>query len=95
MSLGLYLEEDQIAALRAAFGEVTAKNYTGRKPPDRAFECAVKDEEIFTFVWQSAYFGKKMYLKFCFHESKKYEQEALYIFSLHEDQPHRKVRKGK
>lgn len=90
-SLDLFSREDQDEALRAAFSEVTAQHYSGKRPPERAFECAVKDEEIFTFIWQSVFFRKKMYLKFCFHDSSEFEGEYLCVLSLHEDQPHRSV----
>ena len=93
--LALFSEEEQREGLRAALNEVTAKSYSGRHPPERAFECAVKNEEIFTFRWQSAFFKKKMYLKFCFHDSDEYEGEDLYIFSLHEDQPGNRVTRKK
>jgi hypothetical protein len=93
--LGLFSKEAQDEALRAAFSEVTAKQYSGKRPPERAFECAVRDEEIFTFVWQSPFFKKKMYLKFCFHDSSEFEGHQLYIFSLHEDQPHRSAARKK
>ncbi len=94
-SLALFSKEDQDEALRAAFSEVTAQHYNGKRPPERAFECAVKDEEIFTFVWQSEFFRKKMYLKFCFHDTTEFEGENWCIFSLHEDQPHRSVARKK
>jgi hypothetical protein len=93
--LGLFSKEEQDEALRAAFSEVTAKHYSGKRPPERAFECAVRDEEIFTFIWQSLFFKKKMYLKFCFHDSSEFEGEQLFIFSLHEDQPHRSAARKK
>jgi hypothetical protein len=90
-SLCLVSEHEQNEGLRAAFSEIDAKKYSGKRPPERAFICAVKDEEIFTFVWDSAYFRKKMYLKFCFHDSREFEGDNLYIISLHEEQPHRVV----
>lgn len=91
-SLELFTPEEQVEALRAAFAEVKSNKYCGHHPPDRAFETVVKDEEIFTFKWQSGYFSKKMYLKFCFCDSVEFEGEELFVFSLHEDQPER--RKG-
>jgi hypothetical protein len=62
--LGLFSGDEQLEGLRAAFSEVNSKHYSGRRPPERAFECAVRDEEIFTFVWHSEFFERKMYLKF-------------------------------
>jgi len=94
-SLGLYSEEEQCDGLRAALSEVNAKNYTGRRPPERSFLSSLKDEELFTFVWNSAYFGKKMYPKFAICDSEEFEGESLVIFSLHEDEPHRKVARKK
>ena len=93
--LELFSKEAQDEGLRAAFSEVTARQYSGKRPPERAFVCAVKDEEIFTFVWQSSFFKKKMYLKFCLHDSSEFEGEQLCIFSLHEDQPHRSIARKK
>lgn len=94
-SLGLYSEEEQCEALRAAFSEVNAANYSGKRPPERSFLSQLRDEELFTFAWTSEFFGKKMYLKFAICDSKEFEEENLVIFSLHEDQPHRKVARKK
>jgi len=86
-ALKCYTSEEQRDALGAAFSEVTAKNYRGQSPPDKSFEEATRGSDMFTFVWTSAYFKQKMYLKFCLQESDEYEETDLYIFSLHIDSP--------
>ncbi len=46
-------------------------------PPQRSYERACKGAELFAFVWESARFGRRMYLKICFMK------ETLYIVSFH------------
>jgi hypothetical protein len=91
--LYLFTEEEQLEALRAAFSEVTASNYSGRRPPERSFEAVVQDREFLVFRWDSSFFQRRMYLKFCIVESQEYEEDTLYVFSLHEDRPERSVAK--
>jgi hypothetical protein len=74
-------------ALNVAFSEITARDYKGKRPPETSFEEAVHGREFFTFIWASAHFKQKMYLKFCFQESDEYEGVSLYVFSLHIDCP--------
>ena len=42
-----------------------------------AYERACKGAELFAFVWESARFRRRMYLKICF------VKETLYIVSFH------------
>lgn len=84
--LSLFSAEDQADAVKAAFDEVKASDYKGSRPPERSFESATKDEELFVFVWDSEYFGERMYLKFCLIMKDK-KAETLFLHSLHKDRP--------
>lgn len=84
--LSLFSDDEQNDALKAAFTEVTASDYRGRRPPEKSFEPATRDEELFAFVWDWTYFGRRMYLKFCMPiEDKK--GKTLFLHSLHVDRP--------
>lgn len=39
--------------------------YAGGKPPQKAYEVAVKDKELWAYSWDSQAMSKKMYIKFC------------------------------
>ena len=86
-ALKCYTPEEQGDALGAAFSEVTARDYRGRRPPETSFEKTTHGREMLTFIWSSEYFGQEMYLKFCLHEPDQHEETVLYVFSLHVDRP--------
>jgi len=69
--------DEQTEALGAALGEVGPGHYAGSRPPQKSYERACKGAELFAFVWESAHFGRRMYLKICF------VKETLYIVSFH------------
>lgn len=91
--LSLYSTKEQLDGLKAALSEVTARQYRGKHPPDQSFEAVVKGREIFLFIWDSAYFRRRMYLKFCFQESVDFEETHLYVFSMHPNQPERRKKR--
>ena len=67
--LGLTTAELRNAVLEA-LKEITPRDYRGDYPPERAYEPAVKDAELFPFCWQSTSRKTLMYIKFCFHEDQ-------------------------
>jgi hypothetical protein len=82
--LSLFTQEEQNEAISTALLEVSANDYRGLRPPAEAFEQCVRGEEMFDFKWESKFFKRKMYLKFCLVGNE------LWIFSLHEDRPPRR-----
>ena len=58
--------------------EITAKDYEGRRPPEKAYEKAILGKELFPFCWDSTILKKRMYLKFVL------DGDILYYVSLHE-----------
>jgi len=85
-SLDLWTEEEQSRALETAVSEIGAEHYVGTRPPQKSYEDACREAELFAFAWQSRHFKRRMYLKFCF------VKETLYIVSFHEDKPREKER---
>ena len=57
--------------------EISPKNYAGGRPPQRSYENAIKNQELFAFCWDSQKLGKKMYIKFALKENR------YYYLSLH------------
>lgn len=76
-ALKLYTTEEQTGALFDCLEEISPAHYKGAKPPQKSYERATKGKELFAFVWESARFKRRMYLKYCFRG------ETLYIVSLH------------
>lgn len=80
--LRLFTASEQKDALRAALSEIDSADYDGSRPPQKSYERGpVEDEELFAFSWDSLYFKRRMYLKFCLVGDG--HQAALYIVSLH------------
>jgi len=77
--LNLWTGAEMTRALEIAANEVTPEHYAGTRPPMRSYEGACKDAELFAFRWDSAHFGRRMYLKFCL------VKETLFIVSFHRD----------
>ena len=57
--------------------EISPKDYAGGRPPQRSYESAIKNQELFAFSWDSQRLGKKMYIKFALKEN------TYYYVSLH------------
>ncbi|MEI6242712.1 MAG: hypothetical protein WCP39_04825 [Chlamydiota bacterium] len=57
--------------------EINPKDYAGARPPQRSYEHATKNQELFAFCWNSQKLRKKMYIKFALKES------LYYYISLH------------
>jgi hypothetical protein len=79
--LGLFLAEEQAAALRAVVAEVRPEDYVGGRPPERSYERMTPGVEMFAFGWHSTYFGRPMYFKFSIGGSGT--SRRLYVYSLH------------
>ena len=67
--------------------EISAADYSGGRPPAKAYESAIVGQELFAFSWQSQKLGKKMYLKFVLRGG------SFFYVSLHHDRP-RKINDG-
>jgi len=64
--------------------EIDPSDYAGTRPPQKSYEKAINNRELFAFTWMSPKMGKKMYLKFALREG------LYYYVSLHES---RKIEK--
>ena len=65
--------------LKRLFNEISQKDYTGTKPPQRSYKTPILDCELYAFSWESRHFGCRVYLKFAL------KGDALWLISLHED----------
>lgn len=69
-ALGLCSTEELWELLPELLDEINQarpeKCYTGTRPPQRSYqdEPAIKNEELWSFTWNSSRLGKWMYLKF-------------------------------
>jgi hypothetical protein len=82
--LNLFSGQEQTDALRVALQEITPPDYSGARPPEKSYESAVRDDDLFAFARTSKYFRRRMYFKFCIHK----EDEGVgivYIASLHKE----------
>lgn len=52
--------------------EINPKDYAGGRPPQRSYENAIKNCELFAFCWASQKLGKKMYIKFALKDNRYY-----------------------
>lgn len=52
--------------------EITPQDYAGSRPPQRSYEMAIENRELFAFSWNSKKLGKKMYIKFVLKEGRYY-----------------------
>ena len=67
--------------------EIDPSDYAGTRPPQKSYEKAINDRELFAFTWKSPKMGKVMYIKFALrqglyyyvslHESHKIEKEGV------------------
>jgi len=58
--------------------EISPSDYAGTRPPQKSYEKAIANRELFAFTWKSQKMGKEMYLKFAIREG------LYYYVSLHE-----------
>lgn len=86
--LNLFTYDEQFDALRAALREICATHYKGVRPPAKSYEPKTLEDDLFSFAWESDYFGEMMYFKFCLHQSG--DDLDLYVFSLHKDRSGKK-----
>jgi hypothetical protein len=91
--LDLFEEEEQREAIAYALQEVKPKDYQGRHPPEVSFEHCIAGEEMFPFIWESVFFKKRMYLKFCIPKCDQPDKEQFWLFSLHIDRPIKRTKK--
>lgn len=58
--------------------EIRLDDYKGGRPPQKSYESAIADCELWAFSWASSVLKKQMYLKFSIKEG------TFYYVSLHE-----------
>ena len=58
--------------------EIDPSDYAGTRPPQKSYEKAINNRELFAFTWKSPKMGKEMYIKFALREG------LYYYVSLHE-----------
>jgi hypothetical protein len=89
VGLNLYAADEQLKALAAALQEITARDYSGKHPPEKSYEAGMRDDDLFAFAWDSAYFRKRMYFKFCLHKDNV-DDFSLRVASLHRENPRKR-----
>ncbi len=57
--------------------EIAWDDYTGTRPPQRSYESAITDCELWAFAWESERLRKPMYLKFALKNG------LFYLVSIH------------
>lgn len=63
--------------IRELLEEISPRDYSGAKPPQKSYEKAIEGFELFAFSWWSFKFAKQMYIKFVL------KNERYYYVSLH------------
>ena len=58
--------------------EIEPTDYAGTRPPQKSYEKAIANRELYAFSWKSPKMGKEMYIKFALREG------LYYYVSLHE-----------
>ncbi len=64
--------------IRGLLEEISPKDYAGGKPPQKSYEKAIANCELFAFCWWSKTLGKQMYIKFALRQNR------YFYVSLHE-----------
>jgi hypothetical protein len=71
-------EADEVWELiRELLEEITLKDYSGTRPPQKSYEKTINGLELVAFCWWSPKLRKKMYIKFAL------KNERYYYVSLH------------
>jgi hypothetical protein len=60
--------------------------YAGGRPPTRAYEPEIKDEELWAYSWPSRHFGFQTYIKFVMRKNPLGQWVFLHL-RLHKDSP--------
>ena len=58
--------------------------YAGWRPPERAYEPEIKDEELWAYSWPSRHLGFRTYIKFVMRKNARGEWVYLHL-RLHVD----------
>lgn len=58
--------------IRELLEEILVEHYAGARPPMKAYEEAIANQELFAFSWWSKKMGKEMYLKFALKNGRYY-----------------------
>lgn len=64
--------------IRELLEELTPKDYSGAKPPQKSYEKAIIGQELLAFSWWSVKLKAHMYIKFVL------KNERYYYVSLHQ-----------
>lgn len=76
-ALSLWMSGEMTSALESALNEIKPEHYAGARPPQRSYERACSEAELFAFAWNSQHFRRRIYLKFCF------VRDTFFIVSFH------------
>lgn len=68
--------------LKVLIEEINVNHYSGRRPPEKAYEKIIETKDLWAFCWYSKILKKKMYLKFAI------KNNIFYYVSLHESKYH-------
>jgi hypothetical protein len=71
-------ERELWVLIKELLEEISFKDYTGTKPPQKSYEKTIAGCELFAFSWWSLKLGKQMYIKFVI------KNEQYYYVSLHQ-----------
>ncbi len=60
--------------------------YAGGRPPTKAYEPEIKDEELWAYSWPSSHFKNPMYIKFVMRRNARGEWVYMHL-RVHTDKP--------
>lgn len=78
LELGISRSSELWPLVRIALTEITAKSYVGGRPPNPSYEPDVQGEDCWEFCWDSAHFGKRMFLRFMVMDDSMYFHSSLH-----------------
>lgn len=79
--LGIGRSSEVWPLIQRLLDEIGPSDYSGGRPPYKAYEKSIEGRELFAFSWVSQELGLKMYLKFALKDNR------FYYVSLHQDRP--------
>ena len=83
-ALGLYTASERFTAVDIALSQIRPDGRCGPPPPGNK-SLTYGGRPLYAFNWQSAEFGRLMYLKFCLAGTTG--MDLLVLYSFHEDRP--------
>ena len=79
IELGYDITTELQVILEKLLNDISSDHYTGSRPPQKSYEAAIQNIELFAFVVDFAMLENKVYLKFALSGG------ALWLVSLHKD----------